>query len=252
MVTGLDRFREHFREYTDQFVLIGGSACDLVMMDVGQRFRATKDLDIVLLMEKLTPDFGRVIWEFIRLGGYTARERDTGGKQYYRFSKPTDADFPAMLELFSQSPDGFVLPDGSTLTPIPIGEDVASLSAILLDQAYYGFLRGGKREMNGLPIVGAEHLMVLKMKAWLDLSARRAGGEEVDRDNVAKHKRDVFRLFPIADPAFTAEVPDPIRSDIHEFLKAMESEEMDLKGLGIRKMKKEEVLGNMRSLFKVD
>jgi len=252
MVTGLDRFREHFRGYTDQFVLIGGTACDLVMTDAGLPFRATKDLDMVLLLEALTPDFGRVFWEFIRLGGYTAREKDAGGKQYYRFSKPTDPDSPAMVELFSTSPEEFVLPAGSTLTPIPIGEDVASLSAILLDQAYYGFLRGGKREMNGLPIVGAEHLMVLKMKAWLDLSARRTRGEGVDRDNVAKHKRDVFRLFPIADPGFTAEIPAQIRSDIREFLRAMESEEMDLRSLGIRRMRKEEVLGNMRSLFKVD
>jgi hypothetical protein len=29
MVKGLDLFREHFREYADRYVLIGGTACDL-------------------------------------------------------------------------------------------------------------------------------------------------------------------------------------------------------------------------------
>lgn len=28
MVKGLDRFRDYFRDFTDQYVLIGGAACD--------------------------------------------------------------------------------------------------------------------------------------------------------------------------------------------------------------------------------
>lgn len=29
MVKGIERFREYFRDYTDQYVLIGGAACDI-------------------------------------------------------------------------------------------------------------------------------------------------------------------------------------------------------------------------------
>ena len=35
MVKGLDFFREHFREYSDRYVLIGGAACDLAMREAG-------------------------------------------------------------------------------------------------------------------------------------------------------------------------------------------------------------------------
>lgn len=45
MVTGLDRFSRHFARYTDQYVLIGGTACTLIMQEAGLDFRATKDLD---------------------------------------------------------------------------------------------------------------------------------------------------------------------------------------------------------------
>ena len=55
MVRGLDVFREHFAGHADQFVLIGGTAATLAMEEAGLEFRATKDLDIVLHIEALSP-----------------------------------------------------------------------------------------------------------------------------------------------------------------------------------------------------
>ncbi|RZB30108.1 MAG: hypothetical protein SRB1_02388 [Desulfobacteraceae bacterium Eth-SRB1] len=46
MVRGLDLFRDYFKDYTDKYILIGGTACDLAMESMGLNFRATKDLDI--------------------------------------------------------------------------------------------------------------------------------------------------------------------------------------------------------------
>lgn len=51
MVRGLDKFREQFRDYANEYVLIGGAACDLLMEEAAPAFRATKDLDIVLCVE---------------------------------------------------------------------------------------------------------------------------------------------------------------------------------------------------------
>ena len=34
MVKGINRFKEYFRDYTDQYVLIGGAACDALMCDL--------------------------------------------------------------------------------------------------------------------------------------------------------------------------------------------------------------------------
>jgi hypothetical protein len=50
MVRGLDLFRDYFKDYTDKYILIGGTACDLAMGSMGLNFRATKDLDIVLIL----------------------------------------------------------------------------------------------------------------------------------------------------------------------------------------------------------
>lgn len=57
MVNGLDEFIKYFASHDDKYVLIGGTACMLVMEDAGISFRATKDLDIVLCVEVLNKDF---------------------------------------------------------------------------------------------------------------------------------------------------------------------------------------------------
>jgi hypothetical protein len=43
MVKGLDKFREYFKEFTGQYVLIGGAACD-ISFHQGENFRATLDI----------------------------------------------------------------------------------------------------------------------------------------------------------------------------------------------------------------
>lgn len=69
MVSGLKLFGEYFSSYDRQYLLIGGTACDLAMQEVGQTFRATRDLDIVLCAEALTDEFIAAFWAFIKKGG---------------------------------------------------------------------------------------------------------------------------------------------------------------------------------------
>ena len=58
MVTGIERWKEYFNDYKDKYVLIGGAACNLLEEELDMNPRATKDLDLVLVVEALTPDFG--------------------------------------------------------------------------------------------------------------------------------------------------------------------------------------------------
>lgn len=81
MVRGLDVFREHFAGHADQFVLIGGTAATLAMEEAGLEFRATKDLDIVLHIEALSPSFGEVFWRFIEAGRYEIRQASDTGRR---------------------------------------------------------------------------------------------------------------------------------------------------------------------------
>ena len=85
---GIDKFKERFAGHDGEYVLIGGGACDLLFGEAGQDFRATKDLDLVLLVEALTPEFGQVFWDFVKEGGYENRQKSSGKPQFYRFFKP--------------------------------------------------------------------------------------------------------------------------------------------------------------------
>jgi len=77
MVNGLDCFKGYFSPYIDQYVLIGGVACSLLMAEAGLDFRSTKDLDIVLCVEALHANFVKAFWQFVEEGGYQKKQRST-------------------------------------------------------------------------------------------------------------------------------------------------------------------------------
>lgn len=155
MVNGLEKFKKHFAPYVDQYVLIGGTACAVIMQEAGLDFRATKDLDIVLYVEALDKNFVRAFWQFIEEGGYKNKQHSTSKEIFYRFSSPSSRDYPTMLELFSRTPDSVKLSNKGHLTPIPINEAIVSLSAILLDESYYHFIHSGKLTIDSLSILNA-------------------------------------------------------------------------------------------------
>ena len=53
MVIGLDIFREFFKDHASKYVVIGGTACDIHLELAGFTPRATRDIDIVLIVEAL-------------------------------------------------------------------------------------------------------------------------------------------------------------------------------------------------------
>lgn len=75
MVTGIERWKEYFNDYKDKYVLIGGAACNLLEEELDMNPRATKDLDLVLVVEALTPDFGARLWDFIKSANYADRSK---------------------------------------------------------------------------------------------------------------------------------------------------------------------------------
>ena len=235
-IRGLDVFGAAFSAYREQFVLIGGVASWLTMDEAGQPFRATKDLDIVLVIEALNSEFVSAFWGFVRDGGYKLRQiGDIDGKRpvFYRFQNPENEAYPAQLELFSRSPDGIDHPEDATLTPIPTDESVSSLSAILLDDTYYYFLLGGRQSNEQLTFIGADRLIPLKAHAWLDLSARKAAGEQVDSRNIKKHRNDALVLSgQLTDDPI--ELPESIQNDMRAFLQRLAQEEIDLKSIGLK------------------
>ena len=84
MVAGIEKFREYFVAHEDQYAIIGGAACDLLFNAAGLDFRATKDIDMVLCVEVVDAASGTAVGSFLDAGGYQARERSDGTKEFYR------------------------------------------------------------------------------------------------------------------------------------------------------------------------
>lgn len=249
MVYGIEKFKEYFSDYTGQYVFIGGTACDILLEEIGSTFRATKDLDMVLIIEALDESFGKKFWEFIQDGGYEYREKSTGKHQFYRFVKPSKFGFPTMIELFSHKPENMQFNFEQFLTPIHIGDEIASLSAILLNDAYYKLLLNGKRIVDGYSVLDLEYIILFKIRAWLDFIQQIQAGELVDSRTLKKHKNDIFRLLINVSPLTKIEVEDEINKDIVQFLVKIRDYKPELKHIGIEMLTFEELLDRIRELY---
>ena len=75
MVRGLEKFKEYFKDYSENYIIIGGTACDVIIDNAGSEARATKDIDIILIVEALTKEFVQKFWLFINNGDYEQREK---------------------------------------------------------------------------------------------------------------------------------------------------------------------------------
>lgn len=225
MIVGIDKFRDHFAGHEDQYVLIGGAACSLLFDDAGLSFRATKDLDVVLCVEIINAEFGAAFIEFLSAGGYQVRQRSDGQKEFYRFQKPTDENYPFMIELFSRRPGVMNLPTLSTAIRLPVENDVLSLSAILLDNDYFDALEQHRTVIDGISLLSENLLIPFKAKAYLDLSQRKeAGDNSIDGRDIKKHGRDVFRLAQLLPANRRIELPGGVYDDFMNFLSSVRTD----------------------------
>jgi hypothetical protein len=120
----------------------------------------------------------------------------------------------------------------------------------LLEGDYYEFILSGRQMVGGLPIVGPEHLIPLKAKAWLDLSRRKADGERVDSKDIKKHKNHVFRLSAVIDPEFAAKIPAQVTADLTAFFGHMETEDIALNSLGLPGQTRNGILAELRRIYR--
>lgn len=248
MVKGLDTFRKYFEEYEEQYVLIGGAACDVVFEKNDTSFRATRDLDMVLVVEALTSEFGEKFWTFIQDGGYRNKVTNRENPQFYRFDKPENISYPKMIELFCRS--NFKLREMTGITPIHIDDTVSSLSAILLNDDYYKVLLDGKIVTDGLSVLRPEYLILFKAKAYLDLKQKKEnGGEAVDSNDIKKHKKDVLRIVSELMLDKVTSIPAAIKEDIDIFIASLEKEPFDDNSLKNYGLKNEEVIKALKGVF---
>ena len=252
-MVGIDIFREHFKDFYDSYIVIGGVACEDHFSDEGLKFRATTDIDLVLVVEALRSDFIAHFWEFIKQGKYEDNQVEESERKYYRFIKPQTEGFPMQIELFSRKPDVIQGTDEMDLTPIPAEEELSSLSAILMDDEYYQFTIENSEKGTAFHRADDLALICLKAKAFLDLSERNEAGEKVDSRDIRKHRNDVFRLAATLKEDDRIELPEGIKENLTRFVDLLYETSPDIrslmKSMGITAVNAEDLLDQIRKIF---
>ena len=227
MVIGLDKFKEAFADFKDNYVIIGGTACDIVLSDTDMRPRATDDIDMILVVEKMTKEYGDAFWQFIKDGEYKAgkREKDDKTPTYtlYRFTTEKEG-YPVKIELLSHHSDILGEPSGFHIEPIPLSEDLSSLSAIMMDDDNYELTVANSEEQDGVRIATPTTLICLKTRAYLNLLKDRASGKQINSKDIKKHKTDVLKLIATASVPEPVAVPQSVYDSVMEYAASIEKE----------------------------
>lgn len=224
MVRGLDIFRKYFEKYADNYVIIGGTACDIIIDEAKFEPRATDDIDLILIIEALSTEFVKKFWEFIKDGKYQIQQIESEKRNCYRFEKPLIPDFPKQIELFCRIPDAIAYYDLSHLTPVPTDEGLSNLSAILLNDIYYKYTIDNSFYLNGIHLAQHQALICLKAYAYLSNKALNESGKDIKKWNIVKHKYDVFRLVFLLKSNDNFDIPLPIKVDLQQFADAIKND----------------------------
>ncbi len=230
-VIGLDDFAKYFEGYEDCYTIIGGAACEILMSQTPVDFRATKDIDMIVLFEDRFEEFAKLFWRYIEEGGYTKGWKSSNDAHFYRFTDPKDG-YPKQIELFSRKPN-YHLAAPTHIVPIHIDDDVSSLSAILLNDDFYEFMLRGKTIIRGLSVLNAGYIIPFKMFAWNNLMESKEKGEHVNTRDLKKHKNDVFQMFQIVPEGERVEVTGEVADAVDRFLENVVKEEIIFANLGI-------------------
>lgn len=247
-VYGLDRFKRYLSGMEDCYAIIGGVACDVLLSQADLDFRATKDIDLVLFVEQRFDAVGKAVWQLVKDGGYKIGKKSNGTPVFYRFTKPSNPDFPAMIELFSAAPDFLGSLTNITLAPLRINDELSSLSAIILDKEYHDFMRAGCKIVEGVSVLDETHMVPFKAKAFIDLKQRREQGQRVDSRDISKHQKDVFRLLQLFTANSQVVLPPSIKETMTLFYQISENADIPLHQIGVQ-LTKEDALTTLRNTY---
>ena len=115
-------------------------------------------------------------------------------------------------------------PSGFHIEPIPVSEELSSLSAIMLDNDYYELTASSSTIQDGLRVATPVALIGLKTRAYLNLLNDRASGKQVNSKDIKKHKTDVLKLIATASIPEPVTVPQSIYDSIMEYAAKIENE----------------------------
>lgn len=259
-MVGLEKFKEAFANFSDNYVIIGGTACELAMSGTVVKSRATHDIDMVVVVETMTREFGKRLWEFIIEGAYRPEQRkvsdeETPKYELYRFTGGK-VGYPEMIELLSRHPGILGIPQGVRIERLPIDSSISSLSAIIMDDDFYHFTITNSIITNKIRHASPIGLIALKAKAYLNLLADKASGLHVNTRNIKKHRSDVMKCILLVEEE-NVSAPASIIECIIEFVAEIRKGRQDIfpalaKSLDIEAELIEQLVTQLEGLFKHD
>lgn len=242
MIVGLDKFVEYFEEYQSEYIVIGGLACDLLLNKELLKFRVTKDIDLVITVMEQGSDFISRFKKFVKDGNYDPYKKKDDKIVFHRFINKSENDFPKIIELFSASN----IDELKIQHVKPLSGDVTSMSAILLNEEYVDLLTNNTIIINKIRISNSIMTIILKIKAWKDLTILKNEGININSDDITKHKNDIFRLWQILIEKDEIKVSKTIINELNDIIDLLRKEEIDLKQLKIDGSK-DKILDNIKS-----
>ena len=233
MVKGFDKFRQFFAPHSDAFIVIGGTAMQLHGQRGGFIPRVTQDIDILVLVERMSNSFTTAFHAFLREGRYDcymARVSDGSSKpRFYRFVSPKNMAFPTRIDLLS-SPE-LPPPQGMLYMSLPDEPD-DSMSAIVLDRLYYDYAKANTIAINEIPSLNRDALMVFKAVAYLNLMDEYTRtGNRLSYHDSTKHRRDVLALAGATLPGEVSSVPQEIAQLLRSFIASVETNRGEWQGI---------------------
>ncbi|MDH2712066.1 hypothetical protein QDY64_22080 [Klebsiella quasipneumoniae] len=208
-MTNLMFLSDYMQEFSEDYILIGGNACALHFESLGANFRATVDLDVVLIVEGESEGFFKHLNDYLLQHNYVGKsyKGSNQGGSAYRFTLPEEdrtSGCPVQIELFSRKPDYYDVskcrPGKEHIVPIETADGISNFSAILLDDSVYDFIKSSRINLKGVSTVTLECLLGLKSVAWHSNQDLFDNGKIKQYETVLKHPADMINIVSVIDP----------------------------------------------------
>ena len=214
---GLEKFREAFEAYLDNYVIIGGTACDITMTGTTVRPRATHDIDMIVVVRRRQPTLQSIsgnLYEKVVIV-----QRNASRKKV----KLQSTNFIVLSTEMLWHPDILGEPKGLIVEPLPVDEETSSLRAIIMDDDCYHFTIQHSKLTNGLRHADSAALIALKARAYLNLLQDKANGKHVNSKDIKKHRSDVLKNVVIMEDNEII-APESIVACIRDFVTSIRND----------------------------
>ncbi len=223
IVQGLTHFSDFFKDYKDDYIIIGGVATALNQRRFGFASKATLDIDLIVLNDQIKSGFVDRMVAYIKNVGYKhCGKYKEESRILYQFKSPKDKEAPEQIELFTIDD---IEDDELSFIRLEGSEHYYYISAIVFDSDYRELIDQFKLEYNNLSLAAPEVLVALKALAYVNLGKETSSRAKKDQK---KHLQDIKELIGFIEEdevKISTKILDNITNVLNEVKKIRGKEE---------------------------